>query len=227
MNATRYFSSFKIYLRAFLVPTLALACTPAIALDLKAWESSFNPETKERYIPVELWTGAEWDGKRELKMAPVEGIYKHETAQYQIKGPMEWKNSVNGQIFLAYERTNPGKDGVKIQMFTINQDQTGLGRLYDGRPGRDTRTSSGVMKFPLGLWKDGETKKFAYKVYDEYQQSNRVEAITIKQIDFVFQGNPHCLQFYWTVSELGKSKMLDRHTYIYCPGKSMVSQIQH
>jgi hypothetical protein len=29
------------------------------------------------------------------------------------------------------------------------------------------------------------------------------------------------------VKEVGRPKILDRHTYIYCPGKSMVSQIQH
>jgi hypothetical protein len=31
-------------------------------------------------------------------------------------------------------------------------------------PGRDTRTYSGGLKFPLGLWKEAETKSFVYKV---------------------------------------------------------------
>ena len=218
---------FKILLPGLLTGVMTLVPASAVALDMKAWEGSTNPETKERYIPVELWAGAEWDGKGELKMPRVDGTYRHSTATYQIKGPMEYKHPATGQTFLVYERINPGKDGVKWQLFTINQDQTGLGRLYDGRPGRDTRVSSGGLKFPLGFWKEGETKSFVYKVYDDSQQSSREETITIKQVDFVFQDNPHCLEFYWTVKEVGRPKFLDRHTYIYCPGKSMVSQIQH
>jgi hypothetical protein len=57
-----------------------VASASAFALDLKAWEASTNPETKERYIPVELWAGAEWDGKRELKMPKVDAAYRHRSA---------------------------------------------------------------------------------------------------------------------------------------------------
>jgi hypothetical protein len=205
---------------------MASLSSSAFALDMKAWEGSTNPETKERYIPVELWAGAEWDGKRELKMPRVDGTYRHRTATYQIKGPTEWKHSKTGETFVVYERINPGKDGAKWQIFTINQDQTGLGRLYDGRPGRDTRTYSGGLKFPLGLWKEGETKRFFYKVWDS-GETERAESITIKQIDFAFQGIPHCIEFYWAATDRDGRKTYDRHTYTYCPGKSMVSQFQH
>jgi hypothetical protein len=127
---------------------MAFASTPAVALDMKAWEGSTNPETKERYIPVELWAGAEWDGKRELNMPRVDATYVHRS-RYQIKGPTEWKHPVTGQTFTVYERINPGRDGVKLQRFTINQDQSGLGRVYDARPGLGTRMFSGGLKFPL------------------------------------------------------------------------------
>ena len=70
---------------------IALAANPGLALDLKAWDAATNPETKERYIPVELWSGAEWDGKRELKMPKVDASYKH-SESYRIKGPTEWKH---------------------------------------------------------------------------------------------------------------------------------------
>ena len=172
------------------------------AFDLKAWESSINPQTKERYIPVELWAGTDWDGKFELKMPPVDGTYRHRTATYSIKGPTVWKHPVIGQTAVVYERINPGKnkDDDKSQLFTINQDQTGLGRLFDGRPGRDTRTNSGGLKFPLALWKEGEIKSFVYKVWDT-SESERTESITIRQIDFTYQGTPHCLEIYWTATD--------------------------
>src|SRR5207249_5418595 len=54
-----FFGWFKISLPGLLAGGLALVSTSALALDIKAWEESINPETKERYIPVELWSGTE------------------------------------------------------------------------------------------------------------------------------------------------------------------------
>ena len=219
----------KLLSHAVLTGFIGLFCGRAIAFDLKSWEASIDPQTKGRYIPVELWAGVEWDGKRDLKMPKVDGTYRHQNAQYQIKGPQEWKHPVTGETAIVYERTNPGKDGVKLQLFTINQEQTGLGRLFDGRPGRDTRTSSGGLKFPVGFWRDGETKSFTYKVWDTSREGQRTETITLKKNDFIFRDTPHCLEFYWNVTERIRNQTLthDRQTYIYCPGKSMVSQIQN
>ena len=218
-------NSFKISLAGLMAAVVTSVSAPLFALD-NAWESSTNPATKERYIPVELWAGAEWDGKKELKMPKVDGTYRHRKATYQIKGPMEWEHPTMGRKFLVYERINPGKDGTKWQLFTINEDQNGLGRLYDGRPGRDGRLSSGGLKFPLGLWKEGETRKFTYQVWQS-KEAERVESITIQQINFVFEGNWHCLEFYWAATSRSGGTIYDRQTYTYCPGKSMVSQIQH
>jgi hypothetical protein len=212
----------------FLVWLMALAPASAFALDIIPWEDSTNPETKERYIPVELWSGAEWDGKRELKMPKVDANYRHRES-YQIKGPTEWKHPVTGQTYLVYERLNPGRRAgdAKWQLFAINQEQNGLGRVYDSRPDLGTRTFSGGLKFPLGLWREGETRNFAYKRYENARQSDRAESITIKQINFAFQNMPHCLEFYWAETERDGRKIIDHHTYIYCPGKSMVSEIHH
>jgi hypothetical protein len=205
----------------------ACLTTSAAALDLQTWEASVNPQTKERFIPVELWAGAEWDGKKELKMPPVNNSYRHRRSQYDIKGPVEWAHPVIGQTFVVYERINPGREGVKWQLFTINQEKNGLGRVYDARPGLGTRMFSGGLKFPLGTWKEGETRKFVYKHYDGARVADRAETITIKQIDFQFQQSAHCLEFYWTATDRDEKRFYDRQTYIYCPGQSMVNQIQH
>ena len=167
-------------------------------------------------------------GRRaELEMAKVDGNYRHNKAAYSIKGPTEWKHSATGQTHAVYERINPQKGGAKWQLFVINEERTGLGRLYDGRPNQDTRTSSGGLKFPLGLWKEGETRKHVYKIYEGSRDSERVESITIKQIDFTLGNDPHCLEFYWSVTDKSEKKRYDHHTYTYCPGKSMVHEIQH
>lgn len=216
----------KVSFPGLLIGGTILTTGSALAIDLKAWQDSINLEARERYITVELWAGVAWDGKRELKMPRVDGTYRHRKSTYQIKGPMEWEHTTMGQKFLVYERINPGRDGVKLQLFTINKDQNGLGRLYDGRPERDGRLSSGGLKFPLGLWKEGETRKFVYQVWGA-RESERMEAITIEKIDAFFDGNPHCLEFYWTATSPSGSRNYDRQTYIYCPGKSMVSQTQH
>jgi hypothetical protein len=206
-----------------LVGIVCLSVGSAVALDLKPWASSINPETEERYIPVELWSGAEWDGKREFKMPKVDATYRHRSA-YRIKGPLEWKHPKTGGVFAVYERINPGRDGDKSQIFTINDDRSGLGRLFDGRPGRDTRTYSGGLKFPLGLWKEGETRRFVYRVWAQ-TETQRTETITITKVDFAFEGNSHCLEFNWAAKDVKRT--YDRHTYVYCPGKSMVRQVQY
>jgi hypothetical protein len=211
----------------FLMGASGVFPTTSFPVDLKAWETSINPLTKERFIPVELWAGAEWDGKRELKMPPVNNSYRHRRSQYEIKGPVEWAHPVIGQTFVVYERINPGREGVKLQRFTINQEKNGLGRVYDARPGLGTRMFSGGLKFPLGTWKEGETRKFLYKHYDGSRVADRAETITITQIDFQFQQSSHCLQFYWTATDRDEKRYYDRQTYVYCPGQSMVSQIQH
>jgi hypothetical protein len=207
---------------------LALTGRAVSAFDMAPWESSLNQAATERYIPVELWSGAVWDGTRELRMLKVDASYKHRES-YQIKGPTEWKHPVTGETRLVYERINPGRraSDSKWQLFAINQEQSGLGRVYDSRGDLGTRTFSGGLKFPLGIWKQGETRTFAYKRYQEARQSDRAESITIKQIDFAFQNTPHCLEFYWAETERDGRKIIDHHTYIYCPGKSMVSEIHH
>ena len=36
-----------------------------------SWDKAYNSSTKERFIPVELFTGGKWDGKHELILKEV------------------------------------------------------------------------------------------------------------------------------------------------------------
>lgn len=57
--------------------------------DANPWDDATNAATKERFIPVELWTGGEWNGRRELETPKIEGNYRHNNSAYSIKGPTE------------------------------------------------------------------------------------------------------------------------------------------
>lgn len=49
--------SFKFALAGACMGFVFLTSSPAFAPDLKAWEASINPQTKERHIPIDLWSG--------------------------------------------------------------------------------------------------------------------------------------------------------------------------
>jgi hypothetical protein len=197
-----------------------------VATDQSPWASSIDSASKARFIPVELWTGAEWDGRKELKMSNAE-LRFGERLNKDIKGPMEWKHPVTGETLVVYERINQERAGIKSQLFAMNEEKTGLGRVYDSRTEFGVRTFSGGLKFPLGYWQQGETKRVVETRYEGSRVDSRIEAITIKQLDFTYQGSPHCLEFEWVYKESRREKIIDHQTYTYCPNKGMVKQVRH
>ena len=201
----------------------AIVCLVFPALAFGATPDTPAP-AKERFIPIELWAGAAWDGKPELRMPPVNGTYAN-TSPYTIKGPISWKHPETGEATEVYERLYYDRQGMKKQLFTLNTDKSGLGRLYDDRPGMYARYSSGGLKFPVGLWQEGETRRFTYRAWGR-RNHERVESITIRQIDFTYQGIEHCLEFYWEATDRATNQREDQNTYTYCPGKSMVRQVR-
>ena len=79
----------------------------ASGAELSQWAASYDPVAKTRYIPVELWTGAEWDGSRELKMAPADFSFG-KRSEKRISGPLAWKRPGTGETIQVYERDNRG-----------------------------------------------------------------------------------------------------------------------
>ena len=213
-----------------LLGTLALllvaGLTSGATVDPSPWDSAVDPATKARFIPVELWTGAEWDGKKELKMSNSETRFG-DRLNKDIKGPMEWKHPMTGETLFVYERTNQERDGVKSQLFAMNEEKTGLGRVYDSRTEFGVRTFSGGLKFPLGYWKQGETKQVVETRYEGSRVETRIESIKITQLDFTYRETPHCLEFEWIYQESRRAKIIDHQTYTYCPNRGMVKQVKH
>ena len=167
-----------------------------------------GPQT--RFIPVELWTGAPWDGKEELRMGKADGIFG-ERSQKRITGPIPWTRPGASAPMLVYERNNRGKK----QLFALSSRGDGLGRVYDSRYPRDCVDE---VKFPLGLWKQGETREF--RIPCDGGRSIRHIVLRIEKIDFVHAGKPHSLQYHWIVD--GGKGADSNMRYIYSPGQGMV-----
>ena len=182
--------------------------------DKSPWDQADNSVTKERFIPVELFTGAKWDGKHELSLkkastAACASANGRPCDTYNLSGPFKTKSNDTkiewaGDQIPYYLRTfdNP-HTGMVESHFTINASRDGLVRIYDKRKlwGERSYTGSG-SKFPLGYWKQGEVRTYA---------TRRPIRIEILELD----GPDHCLTFRWTIGD-GKERNTDNN-YTFCP----------
>ena len=192
---------------------LMLLVGMAGAADLSKWATAYDPApaTRTRFIPIELWTGGTWSGVRELRLTPARLIFG-KRGEKSIVGPVWWTRPGTRAALQVYQRQN--KD--KRQLFALSSRGDGLGRVFDSRYERDCVDE---VKFPVGWWKEGETRKFA--VSCNRGKLRRTIALTIEAIDFVYEGVPHSLRFHWVVDQ-GKEAGTDMH-YIYSPGRGLVS----
>jgi len=233
------------FVMAFALPLLIPGFTTSLPassckLDSAMWKKSIEGNT--RFIPVELWTGTSWDGTNKFNWPTVDAEYRHldiaGSKNYRIVGPFKWEQA-DAAGFMFYERTNPAvKDGQslkeeKLQLFTINKEKTGLGRVYDSRANR--KFSAG-LKFPLGYWTAGKknSKSVKFHQYNGLKPQLREERIAMTEIDYVFttgkEKYPHCIKFEWEVVPLsqekgtlpGSEKGESHNYYVYCPCKRMV-----
>jgi hypothetical protein len=196
-------------LRALVVMLSAIGA--AYATDWSVWNASFDPSAKTRFIPVELWTGGEWDGSRELRMTPAK-LEFGKGGEKSIYGPVTWRRPDSGEVIQVYERRNRGKK----QLFALSSRGDGLGRVFDSRYARDCVDE---VKFPLGIWKEGETRSFDVSC-NKGALRRKVE-LTIENINFSYGVEPHSLQFRWVVDG-GKARGTDMR-YIYSPGRGLAS----
>lgn len=196
------------------MPPLVLAVTlllagQAWAQDGSAWQRSYDPATGRRFIPVELFTGSEWDGTQAIRLPPAKLEFGRRNEK-TIVGPMEWMPPNAGAPIQVYERLNRDKR----QLFAVRDDQTGIGRVMDSRYG--SALCLGESKFPLGFWKQGEVRN--YQVY--CRSDTRPLRITIENLDFTYEGVPHSLRFHWLLNQ-GRGRGTDMH-YVYSPRKGLV-----
>jgi hypothetical protein len=191
-----------------LVMTLLAIAAPVQGAEPSPWDRAFDPATGVRFIPVELWTGGEWDGSHVLRMLPASLQFGKNK---QINGPVPWTPPIGGEPIQVYERLQ----GTKRQLFALAPDGTGLGRVYDSRY---PRYCPGEVKFPLGYWKQGEVRD--YRLTCDGGRSTRTLRVTIEAIDLIYANVPHSLQFHWLMDG-GRGRGTDMH-YTYSPGHGLV-----
>lgn len=194
-----------------------LGCSSTPEEPKDPWAESFNSETKERFIPVELFTGAPWNGKHELSLKEVSNTAcaysngKSWCDKYEVTGPFktatnETKIEWAGEQVSYLRRTfSTRRMGEVESFFTINNSKDGLVRIYDKRKQWGARTYSGLgSKFPLGYWKEGEVRTY---------NSRRPTRIEIVELN----GPDNCLTFRWVIGK-GERKNMDNN-YTFCPNR--------
>jgi len=200
----------RVAAAAALLLTVASPIRSAVAGNATAWDRAYDAANATRFIPVELWTGGDWDGAKVIRMAPADLVFGARD-QKSVRGPFAWTQPGTGQTFQVYERLNSGKR----QLFALTSDGTGLGRVFDSRR---TAQCAEEVKFPLGYWKQAEVR--SYTVSCPSRERVRPLTVRILDIDFVYDGAPHSLRFHWRLNE-GKGRGTDM-TYIYSPGRGLV-----
>jgi hypothetical protein len=191
---------------------LAAVCAPAAAqTDRAAWDAAYDASTQTRFIPVELWTGAPWDGHRDIVATPAHLDFG-KGGKKTLSGPFEWTRPSNGEHLMVYKRVN----GSKEQLFTVSSRGDGIGRVYDSRYGRDCIDE---VKFPLGRWHQAESRLFDVPCNGTQHRQIRV---TIEDIDYVSNNVPHTLRFHWEVLN-DSGRATDMH-YVYQPGAGLVAE---
>jgi hypothetical protein len=185
------------------------------------WARSYDAATQTRYIPLELILGAAWDGAREIVMP--RGNFTESVARDPStwRGPSQWQHPDTGETMMVYDRARRGVG----QKFALRSDQSAIGRVADSRFGISSCDQE--AKYPLGVWKQGETREFRYRCWYRSAEGKRVRAtistITIENIDFVFAGFPHALQIRWVLKQEDDAREIDNRVYVFVPGRGAVS----
>jgi hypothetical protein len=185
------------------------------------WAASYDASTQSRYIPLELILGAPWSGQREIKMPQgsfTEGVARDPSTWH---GPSAWQHPDTGTTLMVYDRARRGVG----QKFAVRSDQSAIGRVADNRYG--IRSCDQEAKYPLGVWRQGETRDFQYRCWYSGGGTGRMRetrsTITIEKIDFEFAGVPHALQLRWILRHGDDPREVDNRVYVFAPGRGAVS----
>ena len=184
------------------------------------WTNAYDASTQTRYIPLELILGAPWSGNKQITLP--QGIFSEsvERDPSTWRGPKEWQHPDLDKKLMVYDRTRRGV----AQRFAVRDDGSAIGRVSDTRFGMSSCDQE--AKYPLGYWKQGETRQFEYRCWYGRGDGRRVDAmlatIHIEQLDFSFQGNHHSLQIRWILRTKNDPREVDNRVYVFSPGKGVV-----
>ena len=164
----------------------------------------------ERFIPLELFTGGEIREDKEIKFTNANLVFG-EKKRKKIVGPEDWKNPQTGETIKVYKRTRKGQSGLKTQLFSVTNDGQCIGRVWDSR--RGGRVIKNGCKFPLGVWKQGETRSFEGS---SGGKPRKIELTILK----LGKKQKDKVKFNWKLYD-GSGKLMDDNDYTFSPGKAM------
>ena len=164
----------------------------------------------ERFIPLELFTGGDIREDKEIKFTNANLVFG-EKKRKKIVGPEDWKNPQTGETIKVYKRTRKGQSGIKTQLFTVTNDGQCIGRVWDSR--RGGRVIKNGCKFPLGVWKEGETRSFEGS---SGGKPRKIELTILK----LGKKQKDKVKFNWKLYD-GNGKLMDDNDYTFSPGKAM------
>ena len=167
-------------------------------------------QANERFIPLELFTGGEIREDTEIKFTNANLVFGKKKRK-KIVGPENWKDPQTGATIKIYKRTRKGKNGLKIQLFTVTNDGQCIGRVWDSR--RGGRVIENGCKFPLGVWKEGETRSFKGS---SGGKPRKIELTILK----LGKKQRDKVKFNWKLYD-GSGKLMDDNNYTFSPGKAM------
>jgi hypothetical protein len=196
---------------------LAAACGALVQPTPQShWDASYDPVSRTRFIPLELILGGDWNGGRALALPAGPFTESIPNIASTWTGPTAWRNGDTGETIMVYERS--GRGGV-VQKMAVRKAGDAIGRVADSRFGS---TCDGEGKYPLGIWKQGETRRYEYSCWygpaGERRPRVNVTTITIEEIDFTHAGIAHSLRVRWILKRKGEEKELDNRVYVYSPG---------
>ena len=170
----------------------------------------------ERFIPLELFTGAEIRSDNEIKFTKANLVFGDKKRK-KITGPEDWEHPNTGEKLKVYKRTRKGKSDLKTQLFTITNDGQCIGRVWDSR--RGGRVIKNGCKFPLGVWKEGETRTF---LGSSGGKTRKIELKILK----LGKKQKDSIKFNWKLYD-GSGKLMDNNDYTFSPGKAMSGLKDH
>jgi len=170
----------------------------------------------ERFIPMELWLGGKITGSNDITFPKTNFSFGYKR-KHSIQGPINWKNPRTGNTVKVYDRSRYSRKSGKVvkQLWTVTNNNQCLGRVFDNRRNKFIKNG---CKFPLGNWKEKESRSFTSDNYDSGRGNyQRVQTIKIIELG---KDEKSCLKFRWILTQ--NSSTIDDNTYEYCHREGLV-----
>jgi hypothetical protein len=181
-----------IMLRLILAASILLLADPGHAAPDASGDAAGS-----RFIPLQLIIGGEWNGEAAITYPA--GTFSESVEHASVwVGPRLWTHPKTGESMTVYDRSRGGRINPAEQIFAVRHDLAAIGRVADSRFG--ITACDQEAKYPLGLWRQGETRSFEYTCWYGDRPRTQVTTLTIREIDFEQDGRAHCLKVEWVCS---------------------------